>query len=392
MIEPKDRVKRGLQYTKVILPLALVLLTACTPQSKVSFDAPPPLLLDSSNVHIDDVDVLEVSPEMDEFLEKYIIPYNNSQTRLHLLSTAVTNSGVLGFDYDPSRSLTASEAFKTRSGNCVAYANMMVALARRAGLKARYQEIVRSPEWSSLDETVLLIKHVNVVIESNKYTYVMDASDLEISQRAQRRLVSDNYAKALYLNNLGATALFEDDLALAYAYQSEAMAISPELTDSWVNMSVVFARNDQLDDAVTVLNTALEIDSSQYSAMNNLYEVYMEQGNLMAASELKNKVDRYRKNNPYFLLQLSYEALELNEYEQSLELLHRAIKKKDNDHLLHYALAKTQFLSGEPDAAHTSMIRARELAPEDILAYYGRPLDELIEEERALALEREMLE
>ena len=38
------------------------------------------------------------------------------------------------------------------------------------------------------------------------------------------------------------------------------------------------------------------------------------------------------------------------------------------------------------------MVRARELAPQDILAYYGRPLDELIEEERALALEREMLE
>ena len=376
----------------MILPLALVLLTACSAQTYVRQLAPPPLLLDNTNVYIDDVDVLEVSPEMDRFLEKYILPYNNSQTRLHLLSTAVGNSAVLGFDYDPGRTLTAAEAFRTRSGNCIAFANMMVALARRAGLKARYQEIVRSPEWSSLDETVLLIKHVNVVIDSSKYTYAMDASDLEISQRAQRRVVDDNYAKALYLNNLGAGALFEDDLPLAYAYQSEAIAISPELTDSWVNMSVVFARNDQLGDAVTVLNNALEIDSSQYSAMNNLYEVYMEQGNLMAASELKTKVDRYRKNNPYFLLQLSYEALELNEYQQSLELLHRAIKKKDNDHLLHYALAKTQYLSGEEEAANSSMVRARELAPQDMLAYYGRPLDELIEEERALALERELLE
>ncbi len=351
----------------------------------VRFDPPPPLLHEEAQVYINDVDVLEVSPEMDAFLEKYILPYNNSQTRLHLLSTAINSSGVLGFDYDPGQTYTAAEAFEKRSGNCIAFANMMVALARRAGLRASYQEIIRNPTWTSVNDTVLLVKHVNVVIESNKYTYVMDASDLEISQRAQRRIVSDHYAKALYLNNLGAEALFSNDLPLAYAYQSTAIQTDPQVTDSWVNMSVVLARNDQMQDAVTVLNKALEIDSDEYSAMNNLYEVYVEQGNLAAAGELKARVDRYRKNNPYFLLQLSYEALESNQYEQSVDLLNRAIRKKDNDHLLHYALAKSLYLSGEEAAALDSMRRARELAPQDKLAYYERPLGELIAEERALA-------
>ncbi len=351
----------------------------------VRFDPPPPLLHEEAQVYINDVDVLEVSPEMDAFLEKYILPYNNSQTRLHLLSTAINSSGVLGFDYDPGQTYTAAEAFEKRSGNCIAFANMMVALARRAGLRASYQEIIRNPTWTSVNDTVLLVKHVNVVIESNKYTYVMDASDLEISQRAQRRVVSDHYAKALYLNNLGAEALFSNDLPLAYAYQSTAIQTDPQVTDSWVNMSVVLARNDQMQDAVTVLNKALEIDSDEYSAMNNLYEVYVEQGNLAAAGELKARVDRYRKNNPYFLLQLSYEALESNQYEQSVDLLNRAIRKKDNDHLLHYALAKSLYLSGEEAAALDSMRRARELAPQDKLAYYERPLSELIAEERALA-------
>jgi tetratricopeptide (TPR) repeat protein len=387
----EDYARRRLRRIFLLLALAIVLSACSSKTSFVRFEPPPPLLHQGTPVEIMDIDVLEMTPEMDAFLEKYILPYNNSQTRLHLLSTAISNSGVLGFEYDPMHTYTAAEAFKYRSGNCIAFANMMVALARRAGLKASYQEIIRNPTWTSVDDTVLLIKHVNVVIESNKYTYVMDASDLEISQRAQRRIVNDSYAKALYLNNLGAEALFNNDLPLAYAYQSRAIQTNPEVTDSWVNMSVVLGRNDQMDDAVTVLRKALSIDSDEYSAMNNLYEIYMEQGNLLAAGELKAKVDRYRRNNPYFLLQLSKEAVELNQFEQAIELLERAIRKKDNDHLLHYALAKTLYLSGQEAAARDSMDRARELAPLDKLVYYQRPLNELIAEERFRAEQEEQL-
>ena len=66
-----------------------------------------------------------------------------------------------------------------------------------------------------------------------------------------------------------------------------------------------------------------------------------------------------------------------------MSLLERAIRKKEDDHYLHFALAKTQYLSGEEAAAKNSLIRARELAPRDMLAYYARPLGELIAEEKA---------
>ena len=175
-------------------------------------------------------------------------------------------------------------------------------------------------------------------------------------------------------------ALIENDLPTAYAYMKKAIETEPLLADSWVNLSVVFGRNDQLDDAISVLQTALGIDGSQLSAMSNLYQVYIEQGNLQAAEKLENRVERYRQDNPYYLLHLSDEALALNQYEESTKLLQRAIKKKDDDHQLHFALAKTQYLSGETMAAENSLSRARELAPRDMMAYYERPLGELVEE------------
>ena len=374
---------RHFSYGRAVLLLVVVLLmNACATPPRVDFTLPP-LLHVGQEVQGPDTDILAVTPEMEEFLERYILQYANSNTKLHLLSNSLSSNGVLGFTYDDSRTLTAAEAFESRSGNCIGFSNMMVALARHAGLTASYQEIIRRPVWSSREDTVLLLKHVNVVISGRNFDYVMDISNVRVNQMTQRRLVDDNYAKALYLNNLGAEALFSNDLPRAYAYMKAAIETDPEMTDSWVNLGVVLGRNEQLNDAVKVLQRVLQIDPNQYSAMNNLYEIYVEQGDLLAAESLQARVDRYRRANPYYLLHLSDEAVEQKQFEESLSLLEKAIRKTDDDHVLHYALAKTQYLSGEVEAARHSMIRVRELAPENMLAYYARPLDELIAEEQA---------
>jgi tetratricopeptide (TPR) repeat protein len=107
----------------------------------------------------------------------------------------------------------------------------------------------------------------------------------------------------------------------------------------------------------------------------------VEEGDVESAAGLAPRVEKYRRNNPYYLLKLSDEALELDQYEESISLLESAIRKKKNDHHLHFALAKTQYLSGETAAAENSLSRARELAPQDMLAIYSRPLNELVVEE-----------
>lgn len=363
---------------RVVLLLATAFfLTSCASLQTPRL-TPPPLLHSGPEIQVADVDVLAVSPAMEAFLDRYILKYDDKHTRLYLLAGSVTGGGILGFDYDESLTLTASEAFQRRAGNCIGFANMMVAMARRAGLKAKYQEVLRRPVWSSQDDTVLLIKHINVIIESPRYTYVLDVSGLEADPSMRRRTVQDSYAKALYLNNLGAEALLNDELPTAHAYLGRAINVEPTLTDPWVNMGVVFGRNEQLEDAVTVYSQALAIDGSSHSALSNLYEVYLEQDDLESAEMLQAKVDRYRQNNPYHLLGLSEEALEQARFEDSLRFLKKAIRKKNNDHLLHFAMAKTQYLSGEYAEAEDSLSRARELAPASLVAEYHRPWDEMV--------------
>jgi len=362
------------------LLVGVLMLSACATRQPVD-TTPPPLLHSGPEIQVAEVDVLAVTPEMEAFLERYILPYKDPEIRLNMLTLAVTSSGVLGFDYDEARTLTAAKAFETRSGNCIGFANMMVALAREVGLEADFQEVFRRPEWTSREDTLLLIKHINVVVSSPRYSYVVDVSGVKFKPTERRRIISDPYAKALYYNNIGAEALLGGELPTAWSYLVKAIDTEPVLPDPWINLGVVYGRNEQISEAELVYQTALQIDHSEYSAMNNLYEVYLVQENLEAAEELRVKVEKYREKNPYYLMKLSEESLELGQYEESINLLQRAIKKKDNDHILYFAMAKTQYLSGQTVAAQDSLVRARELAPQRMLAYYSRPLKELVIED-----------
>jgi len=370
---------RFLPGKAMFLLVGILMLTACAKQHPVDA-TPPPLLNPGPEVQVAEVDVLAVTPEMEAFLERYILPYKDPETRLNMLTLAVTSSGVLGFDYDEARTLTAARAFETRSGNCIGFANMMIALAREAGLEADYQEVSRRLEWTSREDTLLLIKHINVVVSSPRYSYVVDVSGVKFKPTERRRIISDLYAKALYYNNIGAEALLSGELPTAWSYLVKAIDTEPVLPDPWINLGVVFGRNEQLNEAELVYQTALQIDDSEYSAMNNLYEVYLVQENLEAAEDLRVKVEKYRQKNPYYLMKLSEESLEQGQYEESIKLLQRAIRKKDNDHVLYFAMAKTQYLSGQTIAAQDSLVRARELAPQRMLVHYSRPLKELVTE------------
>lgn len=359
--------------------LGTFLLSACATQSNISLD-PPPLTNFRPVAAIADVDVLEVSAEMEAFLARYVLPFGSLRTRLEMLTVAVTSSGVLGFKYNETRTLTASQTFAARSGNCIGFANLMVALARKAGLKARYQEVRRMSQWSHRADTLLVVKHINVVISGPDFSYVIDVSGLKFDNNEPTRLVSDAYAKTLYYNNLGAEALLRNELPVAWNYLLSATRLQSGVTDPWINLGVVYNRNEQPRAAEMVYRAALRINPREYSAMNNLYELYLTEENLPAAAQLAAKVDQYRRKNPYYLMKLSEVALQEGDFEQSINLIRRAIKKKDNDALLYFAMAKAQFLSGNMLAAENSLLRARSSAPENQATYYARPLNELVME------------
>ncbi len=362
--------------------LVSALLTGCATMVTNEHTPPPPLVQHHPPATFDELDVLAVTPAMESFLERYVLPYGGERLRLSLLMLAVTDKGVLGFHYNQTQTLTAAEAFRRRSGNCVAFANLFVALARGAGLDARYQEVYIEPEWSSRGDTLLVTKHMNVLVRIGYASFMVDVSGQKISFDSRRRLLSDEEALSLHYNNLGADALIAGDYSAGYGWFTHAIETAPTISDPWSNLGVLFSRNGQFADAEVAYLNALGIYEREMAAMGNLHDLYVEQGRLQEAALLERRVERYRRENPYYLMFLAEEAVKHGTLAEAEKLLKEAIGLKASEHRLHYAMARVAFLLGDEIKAEASLQKARELAPPEVLVEYQRPLEEVVWRER----------
>jgi tetratricopeptide (TPR) repeat protein len=322
-----------------------------------------PALNNQPKTVVPSVDLLFVSPEMREFAHRYGRSERATASSAWSLVYAALDPYLLNFEYDPLLTLPADQAFKTRAGNCLTFSSLFVAMAREIGLKAWYQEVKIPPQWSNINDTMLVSMHVNAVVQDRRTVYTVDVSRKKIQAIEQVRRLSDSEARAQYYNNLGVDALIGQDLALAYAYFIMGLDTEPRLAFIWSNLGVVLRRNEQPADAILAYQTAAQLDPRQTVALNNLYAIYDELGELELAQELKPKIEKYRRKNPYYLHYLAEIANEEQRYSDAINLLNRALRIDSNEYRFYFTLAQSQFHSGRTEVAQASLDEARRLAP-----------------------------
>jgi Flp pilus assembly protein TadD len=353
-----------IRYARLFGMLAVsVLISACAAQTRRTTAIPP--LENQPQVEIENVDFLGVSAPMKRFIRNYASEDMANGRKAWNLAYATLNPVLLNFDYDSSLTLTAADTFDRRTGNCLGFSSMFIAMAREAGLKAWFQEVKIPPEWTNVNETLLVSMHVNAVVQGARSDYVVDVTGAKRAEWEQIRKLSDAEAEAQYYNNHGADALVKNDLARAFAYLVKAIRIAPDTSYIWSNLGVVYMRNSQVEDAQQAYDTALEINPAETVALNNLHRIYVEEGDLVRAEKVKSRVERHRRRNPYYLHHRSVLAVGEQRYEDAIELLNRAIKINSAVYKFHYALARSLFLSGDNESAQRSLDRAIQLAPPD---------------------------
>jgi tetratricopeptide (TPR) repeat protein len=276
------------------------------------------------------------------------------------------NPYVFPFDYNPQVTLPADQAFQAKTGNCLTFSSIFIAMARSAGLDAWYQEIQIPTSWSSVNETLLVSKHVNAVIQHEGRKYTVDVSLLEQDDSHRARRLSDREATAQFYNNLGADALVQNKLAQAFAYFKKALSTRPNLAYVWSNLGVVYSRNEQVQDAIAAYRHSIQLEPDQTVALNNLFLIYEEQGDLEAAAKIQSRVESNRRRNPYYLNHLAETANEEKRYADAIKLVKRAIGMDENEYRFHYTLAQSYYHLGEIETARGSLAKARELAPDDL--------------------------
>ncbi len=341
-------------------------------------------LTEDHSAPIDSREILALNAEMRAYVDEHVAIGADKAVRLQQLTRAVVNSGRLKLEYDETTRIAAA-AFEERRGNCLSFSSMFLAMARYANLDAHFQEVDTPPDWSLRDDTFVLNRHVNVLVDMGRDSRkrsrtgslvrrsigrgarIVDFNMADFRTSYDRRRISDERLLSHYYNNVAVERMHEGDVAAALGHFRRAIESDPSFSPSWTNLGILYMRNGRSAYAEASHLQALKVDASDLVAMSNLASLYERLGDQERATAYRAKVVRHRNENPYYQFHLAREAFRTEDYDVAIGHLEEAISEKDNEDQFYLLLGRTHLKKGDLQAAQGWLARAEEVAATDVL-------------------------
>jgi Flp pilus assembly protein TadD len=311
------------------------------------------------------VDILLVDDEMARWVDQ-VVKAPAVGTRLGRLLSSLAQDGALLVNYNPDVSLTAREMFVRHQGNCLSFSVLFVALAREAGLDARFQIVDTPPSFSSDADFVLLNNHINVHVTErsglSRVSHVVDFNRLADRGNYHTEVVGDVYAAGLYHGNVAVEALKSGDYRLAFAHLKRGLEDNPRIGGLWVNLGALYSRQGLYQYAEQAYRHALRVEAKNRSALVNLAILADHQGKPDEARKYRHAARRHMEANPYYQQYMAKQALDALNFEEALDYLDKAIALKDDEHQFYHLEGIIHYRSGRSDLAQQSFREASRVA------------------------------
>ncbi|UTW44556.1 hypothetical protein KFE80_09130 [bacterium SCSIO 12696] len=333
-----------------------------------------------SNWALPSEDILAVSDEMRQFLSDHTDNLGGKGHRLRKLMKALLDNGLMNLKYTNNKTLTAQETFEQRAGNCLAFTNLFVALARELGLNVYYQSVDVPPSWRRGGDFLVINQHVNVLVKTPyEDDYVVDFNLPDYSGNYETEPVSDKTAFAQYYSNLAVEYLENKEYRDAFLYLKKALLTDSRQSFIWINLGALYSRHGYYDHAEAAYLYAIKANRRDKTAYNNLANLYRAQGKNELFEKYSKKARYYRNANPYYYFWLAQQAYREQEYSQTLKHLQKAIAKKDDEHLFYYLRGLSYYQLGDKNLAKDNFSKAEEKSQlEFIRKRYRKKLEFLV--------------
>ncbi|MFP6807230.1 MAG: tetratricopeptide repeat protein [Pseudomonadales bacterium] len=329
----------------------VVMLTACVPQVTYTYnqsDEANYLARVVGEQGDAAVELLTLSPELKEFLDKEIDQSWRTRKRLTRLRELLFSEDELNIKYDAQNTLTASETYSAGVGNCLSMTALFISAARYVGLDANYQKVEVDPTWDHEGNTMIRYEHIVATGKiASGAVYVVDFLPDFIVGDMRSYVISDNEAQALYFNNLGAEGIVDGNIDSAIENIRFAIQLLPAFSDAWNNMGAAMRRAGDYDLAEFSYHRALRQDINNYSALSNLAMLYEHTNRSEQAEQFAGRVESYRASNPYFHYAQAKQAFERGSYRKAENHLKKSIRLKRDDPDFYVALSQTHGRMGE---------------------------------------------
>lgn len=280
------------------------------------------------------------------------------------------------FTYDFVGTLTASQAFEDRKGNCVAFTNLFIAMSRAAGIPVQAALVAPRRGVEETDGDLSLVKnHIVAVYRHSAGSTVFDFYNSRTGAPIAIRPIDDLWTAALYVNNLGVNALRDDDLDLALVRFNIALRLASTYAPVYGNIGVVRRRMGDTFGAFDYYLLALLIEPGSSATRKNLHQVLEEYAEHAAAAVGETEAGEASLESRIFMARAATKLV-ANEVRKAKSLYRRANARSPEWVEPIMALARCELLLGRRSAAEKRIEEALALDPGNLS---GRRLSAAIE-------------
>lgn len=324
-------------------------------------------------------DVFAIPPALREALQaQVVVPGGNSdQQRLDRLVRFLFHPAGLGMTYQHDADHTVAEAWRTRKANCMSFTLLTIALAREAGIEAYGQEIDRILSWYREGDTLYFSNHVNAGIRAGGHRYTVDVASDSILSGEPPRKIDDTRLLAILYTNRAAGLLARGRHVQAGDYMAAAFRADDSYPAAWNNAGVLALRTGRQDDAERYFRRTLDLDDRHEGALMNLAALHASRGERSKELQLRRRIDRIQRRNPFHHFLLATEDETQGDYASAAKRYRRAIALYDGEHQFHYGLARAYLHLGEHRKAGHALRRAQSVAGRSTAQRYQAKLDQL---------------
>ncbi len=319
---------------------------------------------------VPDADLLALDDTMKAFVVDYV-GEGTSVARLQRLLRELQSQGYFSESYDSSKTHSAIDTFHTRSGNCLSFTNLFVALGREARLNTVYQIVDVPPNWDASNGYLIRFTHINVLVKGAPFrritaaTYTVDFNDVVPDPSYIRREVSDGYAQALFYSNLSVTEMGNGEVRRSFAYLKKAIELEPRNRDFWINLGALYASQNAHVEAIQVYQIALDLKRSSKAAMSGLARSYKAIGEIELAAVYATKVRRYRQKNPFYHFAVAQAEFKNSNYTLAIRAIDKAIDLKRRNPRFHLLRGLAEQQLGDDEAAEKSFDKVKRYGKSD---------------------------
>jgi len=318
----------------------------------------------------------EIDDEIRQLAREATRNASTDDDRVRGIVDAITSLAGFSISYDWLSNKTAKEVFRGGKGNCLAYTNLFVGMARAVGIDAVYADVMFSERVTREAEIVVKSTHITAAVTLGSGLTLIDFTKTPERKYTAFKVIDDLEAIANFYNNQGFLYGYFtergdvdfDPLEKELEMYRLALEILPTFQRARNNLGVALRRRGRIDEAIEQYKLAIKQDPKYVEAHSNLGTAYLRQGRTEEALGEYRLAAEHAGPDGYVHERLGATFLRLGRYQDAIKEFRKALSKEPEMADAHYHLGECYRSLGDEKKAVEEYRAALEIDPNYVAA------------------------